>query len=572
MELKERKRINNLPRYNTGLIPVDTKKIEQLPMDQFAQGLGGAASIAAAANPWLAAGAFAAEGLTNGLNKVLTTAEDIQNQAGTTVGQGAGFQYNRANNVDVNKMMSDYKKDTAASLLSNPIESLTKWIGTKRYRRTVNQALQNQISQNKFNYSDAQSEYLSNDYMKNHYNPTDDLLYAVNGNDGTYEGPAMVSKGEVQVDNLDSNNPNKAKFKKITKGKPFADDQKTNVKRNTVIFGSLIDPVTGNMIQDEARPIADKYNNAGTTQEKTEAVNEARMLLDRQVMARKQQNPRNKKQNIPHAVYGDDGYYDPLLALKEAYTGGDYGYTVAPTPVYSDPLQEYKAAYTGGEYRPQYSDVYTDPNEQVKKEVKTKSPRSNKIKMNYNDAIGTFGTLTALGRHIKAALDTVHKPNTYVANPYYNQIMNDLNDAKVNPYPILNKMYAANRMGRYANNRSGGLSGAQKYIGNVAQSIGMDANIGNMLFGWRQNEIQDKLKRTELKNSISATETQRKQQAAQHDLPFYVGANNARDLKMQGGSNDVFAQNLQWVANRLKLDNFNDLYHLYSTDPKRFNG
>jgi len=77
---------------------------------------------------------------------------------------------------------------------------------------------------------------------------------------------------------LNSNNP---KFKKVTKGKPFADDQRTNVNKDTVIFGSLIDPVTGNMIQNEARPIADKYNKAKSTGVKQEAVSEAKELLNR---------------------------------------------------------------------------------------------------------------------------------------------------------------------------------------------------------------------------------------------------------------------------------------------------
>jgi len=78
--------------------------------------------------------------------------------------------------------------------------------------------------------------------------------------------------------------------------------------------------------------------------------------------------------------------------------------------------------------------------------------------LKYNDVLGAMGILSAIGSHIKSATDKVYKPNTYVADPREQQIINELDNLKVSPQPAINAMYNADRVARYANNRSGDLS------------------------------------------------------------------------------------------------------------------
>jgi len=117
------------------------------------------------------------------LNKVFTSSDDIVNQAGTSVGQGAGFQYQKVNNIDTRQMKIDYNRDTAATFLSNPFSGLTKLFGHNKYMKTVHEAAQRQIATNNHNYADAQSDYLTSEYNRNHYNTNNNILRAATGLD-----------------------------------------------------------------------------------------------------------------------------------------------------------------------------------------------------------------------------------------------------------------------------------------------------------------------------------------------------------------------------------------------------
>jgi hypothetical protein len=77
-----------------------------------------------------------------------------------------------------------------------------------------------------------------------------------------------------------------------------------------------------------------------------------------------------------------------------------------------------------------------------------------------NAAAHGIGGLIGLQQYLQAKNSDVYKPNTYVRNPYANRGLGILGSLRINPYPIMNQLRAAEARGNYALNNSGGLSGS----------------------------------------------------------------------------------------------------------------
>jgi hypothetical protein len=70
------------------------------------------------------------------------------------------------------------------------------------------------------------------------------------------------------------------------------------------------------------------------------------------------------------------------------------------------------------------------------------------------------GMVSSIAQYLDAANSDVYKPDIYAANPYENAALTNLAKIRIDPYAIATQMRDAERRGRYAINRAGGLSGA----------------------------------------------------------------------------------------------------------------
>ena len=79
---------------------------------------------------------------------------------------------------------------------------------------------------------------------------------------------------------------------------------------------------------------------------------------------------------------------------------------------------------------------------------------------------------SSIAQYLDAANSDVYKPDIYATNPYENAALENLAKIRIDPYAIATQMRDAERRGRYAINRAGGLSGAQKHYANDERCSG----------------------------------------------------------------------------------------------------
>ena len=475
-------------------------------------------SSASNIGPWFALGAWAGGGVLEGINNIKST-DQILEENGKSYSTGAGFTYEKQNLIDVHDYMNNYNKQTGLSFLTNPFRGLTMLFGRNKAKKRAEQARNTIIRQNLYNFADAQSDYVDSEYDKLHQRTEDGILFAKHGKDiwtpvntNGRTPNAKVSKGESIVDNL--NNIDKASGVIVTKGKSGTDDQNAKLTKSSVVFGDLINPETGMRFKDEAAPFTQALNtiNREFEMRPDNKLNVLRGSLGK-ISDKINQREINKiKQPIVEKL-GE-------LANKQKYT------------------RTVQSAIKDGMIR---------------------------AKFGWDDALGLGGMLTSLGRYIDTKQSRVAKPNTYVPNPYEQRVVRDLQNTGVNIQPILNQMYIADRVARYNNNQSGMLSG-QKYLGNIAQSIGLSNNIGNLLYQDAQNRLSNRMKAAEIISNIGTQTAQRMQSAGQYDTGVYYAGQNAKRQQLQGAQADLLSQGQQWYNNRNTRNQYERMYRLYSDD------
>ena len=86
--------------------------------------------------------------------------------------------------------------------------------------------------------------------------------------------------------------------------------------------------------------------------------------------------------------------------------------------------------------------------------------------------IDGLGALAGLGQIFHAAFNKPRTYNTYADNPYEGAALSKLAAIRMNRYPIIRQLRDQENRNKYAINRAGGLSGAQKNFANIATGIG----------------------------------------------------------------------------------------------------
>lgn len=144
------------------------------------------------------------------------SSSDLMQEAGTSIGNGSGFQYQRQNSINVGEQMSELSRQNTANALDNAgkgaalgasVGSLFPGLGTviggvaggliggitslfggssrKAKLRARIRAAQTQVeNNNSYNLASAHTDYLQSQYNLDHENTQDDQLFAAkNGKD-----------------------------------------------------------------------------------------------------------------------------------------------------------------------------------------------------------------------------------------------------------------------------------------------------------------------------------------------------------------------------------------------------
>lgn len=174
--------------------------------------------------------------------------------------------------------------------------------------------------------------------------------------------------------------------------------------------------------------------------------------------------------------------------------------------------------------------------------------------------------LVGLGQYLSAKNDDVKNPNTYVSNPYEGTALRGLAGLQYDPYPIVNSMKDRQAYFNYGLTNSGGLSGAQKYLGRIANANNMYKATADMLAGLQERNIGLRSNYYNTMANLGVQQAQRRQSANQYDLDYYSKAHAARQQGMNAGLYNMMNAAQNWAANQFKYDQFMRTLRLYQQD------
>ena len=601
MELKYKRKMKmplyNLPGFMTGfdpqLLAINKndpfglqQKYMQLPTTQQLQSMklpqinytngGGKIDVGKGSNIASNAIAFIGSGI-NSFGPVKNENE-LMSDAGKTQSSGAGFSYISQNNIDRQAQLSELSNENTGNTLKTAgtgaalgasIGSIVPGLGTviggavggvvgaltgifggasrrRKLKRKIFNAQQEANRYNNFAQSSAQSDYLDQTYDANHEDTQDDVLYANKGKDQnmllpgfksgkssytslgkqTIQPNARVAAAESIIDNIDD--INNATGHVVKDGKLNQDTNYANVNNGTVILGNDIDWRTGVNFRDQALPYTaalEKINQKYETRTNSK-LNKLRGKIGSESDNVQQMEVNKLKQPI-------------VQKLKDLSQQQKYQHQITNNMQYG----QYK---NGKDYSSSYE--YGS--------VPEMDWSSNAIPMG-------IGALTSLGQYFQAKNQDIKTPDIYAANPYENTALSQLARLRSNPYPILRQLQDADSRNRYAINRAGGLSGAQKYIANVASGLATNSQLADALF---KSQIQDNEYKGQYANALLNTgnsNAQRRQQANQYNTEYEASAHSAKQQGMQMGIRNFMDYLQQYSANEYKRNMGNGMLGLY---------
>jgi len=183
-----------------------------------------------------------------------------------------------------------------------------------------------------------------------------------------------------------------------------------------------------------------------------------------------------------------------------------------------------------------------------------------------NAIVSGIGGLMGLNQYLDARNQSIYRPNTYAPNTYEGRALPGLASLRYNQYPILNQINNQRAAYDYALNNSGGLSGAQKYLGKIANANNMYRTSADLLTNLQERNIGLKQNYYNTMLNVGAQDAQRRMAANQYDLDYYSKAHAARQQGMQMGMYNMLNQLQQYYANDFKRRQFNDTLSMYRED------
>lgn len=177
--------------------------------------------------------------------------------------------------------------------------------------------------------------------------------------------------------------------------------------------------------------------------------------------------------------------------------------------------------------------------------------------------------LTALGglsQILQARNQSLNRPTTYAPNQYERQALTTMASRRASLYPQLQAMRDVEARNRWAIRNSGGLTGAQKYLANVASGIGLQRNYANVIDAANQLNNQYKGEWANAALQVGTQNAQRMQNSNQYRDEAYAKAHGARTQMEQIGMFNMLNAIQQFYANEFKRHQFERTMGLYDQD------
>lgn len=535
MELKERKRINNLPKYEDG-------KTAAAPASK---------SSALSAVPWASIAQFAMSGIGSGLSE-MKSSNDMLMDAGTSQGSMNGISYQKVGDVDPNQIMRDYDKETRRSIATNPIKALTMAAGRRRQRRRAERAARLAGDINADNRASAASDYLEMQYSQQYGNQEDQTLYAKNGKDeGVYSALGeipLLPNSKTEDGEIIYNRFNRSA--KIIPGNNKGDKNLSFVMpSDTVISNKFGLSSVAEAAAKALQSINRTKKNRGVLGRQTDNLikSQSTQVLDEVAEEQKQlrnmgllSNPKLKKY-----APGKDG--DGFYAAPQNF------------PQFDVPKINFVAPKDPGLAK---IDIKSSNKLPVVKQPSKRDVRRDKLSSNW--WIDGAGILLNAGKYISDSLQKTKHSNSYRSNPLQGTALNTLASLRIDPQPIIREAQAEKNRGMYGINRAGGLSGAQKYFSNLALSLGTQHNIANSLANIQDQNNKYRSSFATTAANIGQAERQARMGANQYDLDYYSKSHAARRAMLQQDSRDMLSALQQgyknWNTNKL----YNNIMSYYT--------
>lgn len=344
---------------------------------------------------------------------------------------------------------------------------------------------------------------------------------------GYQVGPinSLVGKGESIIDYTNGTGT------LVTKGKVGVDNQPSSVKQNdsNVIAGNDIDWTTGVKFSDQIAPLTAKlqmYNNI----EKTTGKNYNMSSLSKQtVQLQKQQIDKAKapllsqmknitdRQQIQHDIQGS------VQNMKKYDSGKSSSYFYSRTG-------------------------------------NGKVPNSWLTSARLIPAL----TETAMLNHWLS-----NKPkgaNIYSQNTYAPLALQTLAASRISPYPMIQAAKLADRQGMYSINQSGGYTGAQRQNARIAQNLGTQRNIANILQNAEEKNIAYRNAWAQAALQAGESDAARRQSAKQYNWETYNKAHGAKTKGIETHVANLGAMWQKYWADRIKNKQYEDTLGLYQQD------
>ena len=177
--------------------------------------------------------------------------------------------------------------------------------------------------------------------------------------------------------------------------------------------------------------------------------------------------------------------------------------------------------------------------------------------------------LTALGglsQILGARSQSLSSPTTYAPNQYERQALTTMANRRASVYPQLQAMRDTEARNRWAIRNSGGLTGAQKYLANVASGIGLQRNYASVIDAANQLNNQYRGEWANMASNIGTQNAQRMQNSNQYRDEAYAKAHGARTQMEQVGMFNMLNAIQQFYANEFKRHQFERTMGLYDQD------
>lgn len=157
----------------------------------------------------------------------------------------------------------------------------------------------------------------------------------------------------------------------------------------------------------------------------------------------------------------------------------------------------------------------------------------------------------------------IDAPDTYAPNPNEARALSTLAGLRDNPYAQLREMQDVERRAVNEGNRAGGTTGSQKYLANVANSLGLQRNYANVLAANREANNKYRAQYAQAALTAGAQDAQNRQNANQFGYNAYRDAHGRKVKGIETGIANILSQLQSGFQNEFKYRMGNKTLEMY---------